>query len=471
MSSYNLIGDIIGRVPASTGGGGGTDTTTTTVTTLTDEIVRDYIIASDTAALYFIRPYPGQDVATPVLPAPSLIGTHGDPYRTVSTTSVEPSSEFYSLFGTYHDYEHDVTRDNYLGLSRTASGNSTYYLAYGIDENCNAWMATGDVTYLDRAIEYVEKLISVAQPTSTNSGATYTDDFPEWPTVQLGLAFESRTVNAYEQGEAQFSRSTLRMCWLMSIVPSVSGNTAYMARQQAIVEFVGANIMSKWYSRGTIFRQTIDVDFYARYANLAMYIDLLTTNAAHRTIALEIWDKTNGPTGYTTAAGVFRSVRNQLQPHPDDANAYWWSDKWGELDNTGLGEDVSHANLLLAMACDAIWVGYGGWGESDLAALRATYDIIHQPSYKVNTYINGGNPINIQMSSWLRLGMKFGASDTGGAGTQIKMQGTVPNVNNFRAAHYSQLMLNSATHEYVAGSGQSFDETVSALFAARNVTP
>lgn len=442
---------------------------------LDDESVKQYIANTNRSPLYFAQPWNGAGMAVPIVPLPKkLKDTAGNLYD-VSTTQVEPPEAFRPLFDIFNDYEHENSNPAYLTLSLCPSGNSAYYMAYGIDHCANAWMATGETQYLDRALLYIENYIGIATPNTTHPNSTRSDNFLGWPTAQALITFQVRYVNEYEQGEAQFARSSMRLLWFMSIVPSISNNSGYSSRSSAILQFISENIVTKWWTRGTVLNQQVDIDFYSRYAHFTMLIDLLSSNSGYKSLAQEIFVKTNGPTGYTPTSGVdtgvFRSVQSQFQPHIQDAGAYWWSDDFGNTDNTGLGEDVSHANLTVGLCTDAIWLGYGGWTENDLIKLRKTYDIIHDtPTGYVRQYLNGGNLTTLLMSDWVKLGQKYGAGDTASAATQIKMQATKPFSVSYRAAHFSQLMLNAATHHYSSGTGQAYNETVGSLMGALNMT-
>ena len=55
-----------------------------------------------------------------------------------------------------------------------------YFLAYAIDGNTAMYEASGDTAYLDRALEYVNKVVNDAKVSSSFPDSDYKDDYLGW---------------------------------------------------------------------------------------------------------------------------------------------------------------------------------------------------------------------------------------------------------------------------------------------------
>lgn len=413
-------------------------------------------------------------------------GTDAASWIETSSTNVEPVSTWQVMFDHwYYNSDKDYEGWNLDLMSITPNGSIPYYSAYGIEGLTDAWMGSGDTKYLDIAIQYVKNTIGVAKPSSellATCGPTsnaWGDEYEGWlgfNSTELGQFF---AVGEEVQSEAQWARSVLRMLYYMSIVPSVSNDSDYQAIYVECLEWVEVNVVEKWYNRIAgaqqpghwIFNLGNAIDYYARWAEIGLFLGMIGTTAARVSLGQSIYDQTNGPTGYTHSGG-FRSIRNQMLSHEDDANAWWWDRIWHNFDNTTLGDDTPHATLMFAFAVEAIAWGGNTWTLTDLEKLRNTWRLMcDEENNTVAGHVNS-NVFGRQFiaDGMIQLGWKYGPNDSDAKEILISLQKKQIGGNIIRSQHYGRLMFAAATHEYVAGSGQPFDETVSSWLAAMNTT-
>lgn len=416
---------------------------------------------------------------SPFLAPVGYIGFEEASLKKISDEHVHPPEFFLATFITWSEYERNSSLSPYLQMSKTKAATS-YYLSYGIEENIDAWLSTGNTKWLDTAIEYIENHIATAEPQINFEVRKYNDKLRGWPVIQSLQHLELRILGEYIQGEAQFARSVARMLWLMEIVPSVEESVKYRTKRYLISEWVYENIIGKWYFRKLekghevgrqIFNHSAGLDYYSRWAHIALYFSQLESSNESQHLASVIYAQTSGPKGYVTRpGGEFRSVKSRLYDHPDIDDAYWWSDNWSKTP-PGLGADVPHAGITAAFAADAISLGALGWNGDDLRKLRRTLNnLINPDTFLQSSHLAGGAMgTQANLAGWMRLAQRYTPNDEQGYKLQLLLQNTRPEYRNFRARHYAALMLNSATYHYDPAVQNPFNETIGALLGYRKI--
>ncbi len=417
----------------------------------------------------------------------------------------------FDAWAAHEDREVDGGIMPFERLARTPNASVLYNLGFQAKAYTYAWMATEDPKYLERALMMIEGPIKTAKPASELGTAfSYGDDYLSWAGINF---FEDGTwtVTGEEiQAESQLFRVAALLIYEMSLRDDIMFSTrksddglTYRQRRQAILDFTMTNVVEKWWSRRQservpvghlILGQSIEIDFYARWAELVMMLDKVIERGDYtftpkvfenenkkttqvfatdennvpqpmdaKDVLAALFNHLNGKKGVNTAASGFgyldnpdtknshyRSLWNQVQPHPKNKNAYFWSDKWPVSGKdplkTGQGEDVSHANLTFSAITLMMAHQSGGWQKSDLDKLRETVKIIWNDD-RVNPLFNiylgdTGQYKSVYTAEIFAVGQPLFGDKTGAEEMQLIFQRVRP-WQNYRALHYAMLMHNA----------------------------
>lgn len=249
-------------------------------------------------------------------------------------------------------------RTEALPASRTADSWKHYDLSYSVDANTAMYRATGNLRYLDRALEYITGVVDTARPSRELSTSQYRDDYLGWVSNREDLQPTGVEVPLYESYFWRHATTTLRV---MRQTPAVYDDPGYRTRYDTLLAFAEENIFDKWHARGAddnIYRsRTHMASHWAAIAvNLAAATEDPSRRDRYRKVVDDIDRKLpNYPTG----------LRGQLQPHPVEPSAYFWNDEWGATGRPG--QDVSHANGVLSYLVEAADQG-DFWTEADMTA-------------------------------------------------------------------------------------------------------
>jgi hypothetical protein len=298
------------------------------------------------------------------------------------------------LFLAHWDFEHT---ESFLPKSLSRDSWRFYGLAYGIDGNTAMYRATGKVQYLDRALLYVNNVVSTARDSWSLEGGPFEDVYRGWTSQNpdtLGLE-----VPLYE---SYCWRYVTRLLRVIRETPALYNNTGYRAQYQRLLEFSEIDIFEKWFQRGAntyIYRE--NTHMASHWASIAMNLSLMTSDAARKARYLEVFNKINR--GLPNHAS---SLRHQLGVSSVNAAASFWSDAWGS--HSGPGQDVSHGNGVVAFIVEAHEAGME-WMDEDVRALTVTLDSVIWPSDgRYAQYVDGSG----SGDGWFNDGfMKLGRYD------------------------------------------------------------
>ncbi|WP_084736514.1 hypothetical protein [Cystobacter ferrugineus] len=264
-------------------------------------------------------------------------------------------------FLSHWDVEH---AESFLPASTSRDSWQFYGLAYGIDGNTAMYRATGKVQYLDRALLYVDNMVSAARDSWSLEGGQFRDEYRGWSSghpKSLGLE-----VPLYE---SYCWRYVTRLLRVIRETPELYDNARYRGQYQHLLEFSEIDIFEKWFQRGAdahIYRE--NTHMASHWASIAMDLSLMTTDAARKERYLEVFDRINrGLPNHPSC------LRGQLGAHPINAAASFWSDEWGV--HSGPGQDVSHGNAVVGYIVEAQEAGME-WTDEDVRALIVTLDSI-----------------------------------------------------------------------------------------------
>ncbi|WP_239014127.1 hypothetical protein [Archangium violaceum] len=302
--------------------------------------------------------------------------------------------EWERLFLAHWDLEHTMT---FLPGSTSRDSWRLYELAYGIDGNTAMYRATGKVQYLDRALLYVNNVVSTARDSWSLEGGQFQDVYRGWASRHPDTL--GQEVPLYE---SYCWRYVTRLLRVIRETPALYNNDKYRAQYHRLLEFSEMDIFEKWLQRGAnihIYRE--NTHMASHWAAIAMNLSLMTTDAARKARYLEVLNNIN-----RSLPNHSSSLREQLVSSPINEAASFWNDAWGS--HSRPGQDVSHGNAVVAFIIEAHEAGVE-WTDDDVRALLVTLDSVIWPSdERYAQYVDGSG----RGDGWFNDGfMKLGRYD------------------------------------------------------------
>jgi hypothetical protein len=274
----------------------------------------------------------------------------------------------------------DYDRENGLPASRSPDSWQHYGISYDVDANTAMYRATGELRYLDRALEYVDNVVAAARVTSSLPTSQYRDRYLGWVSLRPDLEPTGIEVPLYESYFWRYATTLLRV---MRQTPAVHTDPAYRDRYEKLRDFAEINVFEKWHNRGAennIYRS--HTHMAAHWATIALNLSHTTDDAIRRARYQKVVDNID-----QHLPNYPSSLRGQLRPHPVEPSAYFWSDAWGSTDRPG--QDVSHANGVLAYLVEGKDHGRY-WNAQDMAAFGALLTLVVWPAGRTYAgYVDG----------------------------------------------------------------------------------
>jgi Secretion system C-terminal sorting domain len=301
-------------------------------------------------------------------------------------------SQWESLFQNSWAYEYSVANPQSL-----SNDSWQYYnLAYSIDANTTIFQATGDTIYLNRALHYINNMISSAVPSYLIPTSQFQDSYLSWANhSHPTLGNDGMEYPLFESFCWRYVSTLLR---IIKNSPSLLSNPNYYNQYNTILSFTETNIFEKWNSRGAnsyIYRE--NTHMASHWARICMDLFCITNDSTYWTV----FDNFNNH-----MPNYASSMRGQIRPHPLDSLAYWWDDDWTNFDLPG--QDVSHGNAVVAAIIESYDMCLE-YNIGDINALIKTFNLIWIDSVSYAEYIDGTGLGN----GWFNDGfIKLGRYDT-----------------------------------------------------------
>lgn len=253
-----------------------------------------------------------------------------------------------------------------LSLSRDSSDH--YFLAYPLDAYTMMFEATGDPDYLDTAMGLAENVVASARPARTLAPSRFRDDYLSWVSENDPPTGEQPLDQSY------LWRYVARMLRVLADHAELFGQPSWRARYERLLAFTERDIVDKWIARGAdehIYRDRTHMA--AHWAFIGMEVALLTRDERRRAACRRIKDAIdlrlpNHPS----------SLRGQLRVDPAEADAYGWSEVWGNGPRD-VAQDVAHGNNVIAYVVEAHDLDQG-WSAEDIARFSRTLDRVVWPA-------------------------------------------------------------------------------------------
>ncbi|HEY1016707.1 MAG TPA: hypothetical protein VGE07_28605 [Herpetosiphonaceae bacterium] len=290
-------------------------------------------------------------------------------------------------------------REQFLPLSTSVDSWDHYNLAYAIDGPTAMYLATGNTTYLDQALVFANNLRASARPSKDLGPAAFRDSFMGWTSFKNG-----QTGNEVPLFESYAWRYVTRLLRVIRLTPALYANPGYRQQYDRLLAFAEVNLFDKWHARGVnAYVYRVNANMASHWAFIAMDLSLMTTDPARLAKLRAVFDNINHHMPVYGGA----SLHGQMIAHPLNPGALFWDDEWGTFERPG--QDVGHANNVLAYIVEAQGLGMGGWTRADMAKFCVLFDKIVWPA--ATTYAefvdgSGGG------SGWFTEGfMKLGRYD------------------------------------------------------------
>lgn len=377
--------------------------------------------------------------------------------------TIIPPSFWRLAFDFYHEYEENRKLDPVRQMLVTHNGNLLYQMGNHLDAVIQAWLATSHLPYLEKALTWVESMISTSRPSNTlesfftDKGA-WDDTYLSWDGVTASSTGSKVSAGQAPQNEAQLFKHAL---YLVAHVQRTAGlGDDHYLRAEQIRSWVETHVFEKWYVRAKggqtpdmgwlLLEQANHMDFFARWANITFLLQVTAnhsaaglTNAANWPRILLLHSRLVDGYDPVTMSGVTRGIKPNMHDHMSNPSWWWWPRLFSDA-VSGSGDDISHSNMLVRYISDSIEFGSSDWGTSDLDRLKKTFreaiwdGNLAEPSTAKYILGESGYGSNWIADGWMSLGL-------GDASMQEIFQNVRPWYINYWAQHFGHLMRNASS--------------------------
>ncbi len=250
----------------------------------------------------------------------------------------------------------------------TGIGQEHYYLSYCIDGLTSMWRATGDLGYLDTALELIGNTLA--------DTVTDGDGYRRWPA-------EGGVDEGYPLWETYYWRHVMTIVRVLADHPELRAQGDYQARYDELLEFSRVHIWEKWRVDGIGNFYRSQTHMAAHPARIGLDLYALTGEAEY----LEVFEDISFD-GMPSRDDA--NLADQLEPNPDAPGALVWSRSWPP---DYAIQDVSHAGAIVSFWAhaydDAMY-----WDAAHIDALVTTLlDVVWDPA------LNGSYARNVDGTS------------------------------------------------------------------------
>jgi hypothetical protein len=186
------------------------------------------------------------------------------------------------MFLSIWNFEHAT---NYLQKSVSRDSWQFYNMAYAIDGNTAMYRATGRLQYLDRALLYVDNLVTTSGDSRSFPGSQFRDAYKGWISQHPETRGQEVALN-----ESYCWRYVTRLLRVIRETPDLYNNEHYREQYERLLEFSERNIFEKWFERGaTRYLYRENTHMAAHWASIAMNLSLMTTDATRKARYQEVF--------------------------------------------------------------------------------------------------------------------------------------------------------------------------------------
>lgn len=247
--------------------------------------------------------------------------------------------------------------ETYFDASMAADSWKLYNLGYAIDANTTMYLASNAVDrrkYIERALLYINNVISFADVSSEIPTSQYKDAYMGWPELSHPLLEEHG--REYPLYESYMWRYVTKLLYV--IKNDAALYAAYKKDYDAILAFTEMNMFKKWYNRGLGNLYRSNTHMASHWGTISLYLYNLSTDEEWKPIYQTVYQNIHnyGLPNYNN-----NSLIKQMKVHPTVPTALFWHQNWGIYDLPG--SDISHGGNTIANILEAHEMGYLWTGE------------------------------------------------------------------------------------------------------------
>ncbi len=254
-----------------------------------------------------------------------------------------------------------------------------YFFGYYIDGLISIWRATGDNSYLDRAIGLIDQTMNDA----VDVGGGYRG----WP---------ANDGQQYGLWDSYYWRHVATLTRVLYQSPNLrNSNGSYQSAYERLLNFSERNIWERYESQGQANFYRVNTHMASHWARIGMELYIITGKSKYK----EVFDNIS----FGTMPGRPSNLRNQLRQNSSVPSAYTWSAEW----TGGATQDVDHAGAIVGFWVVAHDNGMY-WNWNDMQALMSTLEHVvwkESDGEYFSEYVDGsGTGLFGRLNGWLRLG-------------------------------------------------------------------
>lgn len=265
-----------------------------------------------------------------------------------------------------YNFTLDFTQNNPRALSKDSS--QYYTLGLSIDGNRAMFEATGKLIYIDRCLDYINKMINDAVLSSTLSASQFKDTYLGW--------IYSLTGDEQSLGEFYCWRYVVRV---LDVIKDYNLGTSYQTAYNNIMAFTERNIWQKWYARGAtswLYRTVVHI-----CSHVCLVAHFLRRRSTNPTIVSQATILHNNIDNLGIPSFNGSNFRAQIVSHPVDARMKYWKSYWEGIPASGKpvelkGSDTSHGAAFITYVIEMYERGYGSWSIEDLSGFAALFQFL-----------------------------------------------------------------------------------------------
>lgn len=218
--------------------------------------------------------------------------------------------------------------------SLSADSWDLYSLSYSIDANITMLQATGKTQYLDRALFYVENVISKAQQSKKLPNSQFKDSYLGWS--NHSSPSQGNDGREYPLFESFLWRYVSKMLYIICEREDIAQSTKYAQRYQDILNFTEKHIYEKWSSRGKNNLYRSNAHMFSHWAVISLNLYDITEKEEYLVVVEDFVKK-------------LRSRQTTLYTK-NDIKVFHWDPVWNRSFEES--QDVGHGNAVIGLIVD-----------------------------------------------------------------------------------------------------------------------
>ena len=275
----------------------------------------------------------------------------------------------------WNDY---LSKIDELKLSKNKN-QEYYFLGYYVDGLVSIWRATGNNSYLDTALDIIDKTI--------DDSVSVGDGYLGWPSA------DGKEVPLWDSFYWRFVTTLTRV---MHQSPNLRSSSKYQNAYVRLLDFSEKHIWERYERNKKDNFYRINTHMASHWARIGMELYLITNKQKYKDVFEEI---SFGPMPYRPS-----NLRQQLRYNTNVPSAYVWNSNW---EDTNI-QDTSHAGAIISFWVEA-YDNEMYWDRDDIDALISTFnDVVCKTELtEAREFVDGTGRLNTNQTTlheWMNLG-------------------------------------------------------------------